>query len=470
MSDAKPAPYPKRSTQFVDFLVQFRWIVVVYFVLPFSCLYYFSIYLGDVRFIRASRVVIGMRNCDYKCARHFKVDLSKFRNILEINKARMVAEATIPMHLSLAVIGELDDPTVGGPINGFGIKGSSHIYGLFSRHSSSLLEVVLVDGRVVRATKDNEYSDLFYAIPWSQRTLGLLVSAEIKLIPVKEYMILTYKPITSSLKELAQAYANSFELRDGDQENPTKVPDSMVLPTCSNCSEKREFVEYIPTRDYCHRHTRSIYWEGKLILPFGDQFWFRYLFGWLMPPNYIRNYYHDHHVIQDLLVPLHKVADTLEWVHREMEVYHIWLCPHRIYKLPVKPMIYPEPEFEAHKRQGDTKYAQTYTDVGVYYAPGAVLRGEPYDGAKKFREVEVFLIENHGFQPQYSVTELSEKNFWRMFDGTLYKQCRRKYKAIGTFMNVYYKCKKGKKTEKDVQEAEQEKAELDTREGDEAAD
>lgn len=49
--------------------------------------------------------------------------------------------------------------------------------------------------------------------------------------------------------------------------------------------KRGEFVEYIPTREYYHRHTRCLYWEGKLILPFGDQFWFRYLFGWMMPPK-----------------------------------------------------------------------------------------------------------------------------------------------------------------------------------------
>jgi hypothetical protein len=103
--------------------------------------------------------------------------------------------------------------------------------------------------------------------------------------------------------------------------------------------ERGEFVEYIPTREYYHRHTRSLYWEGKMILPFGDQLWFRLLLGWLMPPKVsllkitqgeaIRNYYHDRHVIQDMLVPLHKVGEAMEFVHREMEVYPMWLCPHR---------------------------------------------------------------------------------------------------------------------------------------------
>lgn len=133
-------------------------------------------------------------------------------------------------------------------------------------------------------------------------------------------------------------------------------------------------------------------------------------------------------------------------------------------------MIYPEPGFEKHKRQGDTDYAQMYTDVGVYYVPGAVLRGEPFDGSEKCRQLELWLIENHGFQAQYAVTELTEKNFWRMFDNGLYEKCRRKYKAVGTFMNVYYKSKKGRKTEKEVQEAEQEKSEEETPEVDEPAD
>ncbi|GJW75501.1 delta(24)-sterol reductase [Tanacetum coccineum] len=108
----------------------------------------------------------------------------------------------------------------------------------------------------------------------------------------------------------------------------------------------------------------------------------------------------------------------------DLEVYPLWLCPHRLYKLPVKSMIYHEPGFEQECRQGDTPYTQMYTDVGVYYTPGPVFRAD-------------------------------EKKFWRIFDAGLYEECRKKYGAVGTFMSVYYKSKKGKKTEKEIQEAEQ---------------
>ncbi|CAL9776428.1 unnamed protein product [Musa acuminata subsp. burmannicoides] len=242
MSTLPAPPRPKRKKIWVDYLVQFRWIIIVFVALPLSCFIYFLSYLeerktekkpykqrqkeheenvhkvvkrlqqrnpfkdGLVCTARKPYIVVGMRHVDYKRARHFEVDLSPFNNVLDVDRERMVVKVeplvtmgqlsriTVPMNLALPVVSELNDLTVGGLINGYGIEGSSHIYGLFSDTLVSL-EVVLADGKVVRATKDNEYSDLFYAIPWSQGTLGLLVSAEIKLIPVKEYMKLTYKPV-----------------------------------------------------------------------------------------------------------------------------------------------------------------------------------------------------------------------------------------------------------------------------------
>uniref|UniRef100_A0A0A9DHL0 FAD linked oxidase N-terminal domain-containing protein n=1 Tax=Arundo donax TaxID=35708 RepID=A0A0A9DHL0_ARUDO len=174
-----PLVRPKRKKVLVDYLVQFRWIPVIFVALPISALIYFSIYLGEmwsamkseklrqkeheenvkkvvkrlkqrnpkkdglVCTARKPWIVVGMRNVDYKRARHFKVDLSAFKNILEIDKERMVAKveplvsmgqitkATCPMNLALAVASEFDDLTVGGLINSYGISGSSHIHGLF---------------------------------------------------------------------------------------------------------------------------------------------------------------------------------------------------------------------------------------------------------------------------------------------------------------------------------------------------
>lgn len=536
---------------FVDILVMFRWLFVVPVLLPISFVYQCRKDFADwwsrsktyekrekehqaaVRKVqdrmrsrdkkkdglvctaRKPWLAVAMRNSDYKRVRRYEVDLSDFCQVLKIDTENKIARVepyvsmgqlsaiTVPLGYALEVVPELDDLTVGGLINGYGIEGSSHIYGLFS-DTVAAYEIVLADGQLVRATKDNEYSDLFYAIPWSQGTLGFLVAAEIRMIKVGEYMKLTYQPVTGNLTEVAQAYIDSFVPRDGDQDNPAKVPDFVegMVYTCNsgvmmtgryvsreeakqrgntinNCGwwwkpwfyqhaaralKRGKFVEYIPTRQYYHRHTRSLYWEGKLILPFGDQLWFRLLLGWMMPPKVsflkmtqgeaIREYYHARHMCQDMLLPIYKIGEALEFSDREYEVYPVWLCPHRLFKLPVKAMIGPEPGYEHYKRPGDTPSAQMWTDIGVYYAPGPVLRREVYDGAAAVDKMEKWLIKNNSFQALYAVTELSEQNFWKMFDSTLYHQCREKYKAVGTFMSVYYKSKKGKKTEKEVAEEE----------------
>lgn len=77
-----------------------------------------------------------------------------------------------------------------------------------------------------------------------------------------------------------------------------------------------------------------------------------------------------------------------------------------------------------------------------------------FDGVEAVRRMEHWLIENHGFQPQYAVSELRKKNSWRMFDARLYEQCKRRYGAVRTFMSTYCKSKKERKS-KEVQEAEQ---------------
>lgn len=41
----------------------------------------------------------------------------------------------------------------------------------------------------------DENPELFYQIPWSHGTLGFLVAAELKIIPAKKYVKVTYQPI-----------------------------------------------------------------------------------------------------------------------------------------------------------------------------------------------------------------------------------------------------------------------------------
>lgn len=90
------------------------------------------------------------------------------------------------------------------------------------------------------------------------------------------------------------------------------------------------WIEYIPLRDYYHRHSRALFWEIQDIIPFGDNILFRYLFGWMMPPKVsllkltqtegIKKMYENNHIIQDMLVPLDHLEETISKFHEIVKV------------------------------------------------------------------------------------------------------------------------------------------------------
>lgn len=99
-----------------------------------------------------------------------------------------------PLGWTIPVLPEIDDLTVGGLVMGTGIESSSHKFGLF-QHICVSYELVLSDGSLIKCTKD-ENSDLFYSVPWSYGTLGMLTAVEIMLVPAKKYVKLTYWPVS----------------------------------------------------------------------------------------------------------------------------------------------------------------------------------------------------------------------------------------------------------------------------------
>ena len=75
--------------------------------------------------------------------------------------------------------------TIAGLINGFGIQSSSHRYGLF-HDTVTELEIILANGDIIIANNTNQYEDIFFTIPGSFSTIGIIVSATIKLIPATQ--------------------------------------------------------------------------------------------------------------------------------------------------------------------------------------------------------------------------------------------------------------------------------------------
>ncbi|KAJ3107347.1 hypothetical protein HDU97_004228 [Phlyctochytrium planicorne] len=373
----------------------------------------------------------------------------------------------VPRGYIIPVVPELDDLTMGGMLFGYGIEGSSHKYGLFNDIVLSA-DVIVGTGEVVHCSP-TENADLFRALPWSYGGVGFCVAMELKIIPVKKYCRLVYEPIRNiddmvkRFSELAEAehppeyleaimydYNNGIlmhgELADTIGKDGTYNPMGKWWKPWFHkhaqlyLSTDHAKVEYIPIRDYYHRHTRSLYWEGDLIVPMGNHWLFRHTLGWLMPPqvNFLKltqtksmkaHYFHKH-IAQDYLLPLNKLREGLEVCHEVYEVYPLWLCPHAVLKT--------EPQ-GAIRAPIEGREIEQYVDIGVWGVPGPVQRKEHFDAHVANREYEKWLRDNRGYQAMYAISDQNEEEFREMFDMTLYDNVRRKYKCEGVFMHVTQK-------------------------------
>lgn len=432
---------------------------------------------------RKSWQSVAVRAIEYKKTSHpIEVDL---HDVLEIDLERRVVRLEprvnmgqltallSPLGLTVPVVPELDDLTAGGLFLGYGIESTSHRHGLFADTVLSA-EVVLADGSVVQCSREHEPA-LFYALPWSYGALGMLTALELPLVPCAPYVRLTYEPvfgldaICRRFEELAVApeppdhiEALLFEreqavILHGDHaeapgiggEPPGEVDaigrwyKPWFYKHAETALRRGAFTEHLPVRQWYHRHTRSLYWHGELLVPFGNHPAFRYPLGWLMPPKVslmrlvqtkrIRAYRDRRNVVQDGLVPIRHLRAGIEAFHELFECYPLWLCPHKAFRTEPAGMLQPSPD------AGDE---EMFVDIGAWQVPGYVRRGEPWDGRAAVRGMEAWLRDHHGYQCLYAVTEQTRDEFWQMFDPTLYHVARRRYGAEGAFLDVYDKVRR----------------------------
>lgn len=377
----------------------------------------------------------------------------------------------IPRGFTLQVTPELDELTVGGLLMGFGIESSSHVFGLFQEICVEY-EVVLGDGRVIFARADNEYSDLFAALPWSYGTLGLIVGATLKICPCKPYVAVKYRRY-DSLSSLSEAFKeasckpkpsqfveglayslNSGVVMEADFCDSPKIRGSTfnniglwfkkwfyvhVLEVVEGKKEGETVVEVMPLRAYYHRHTKGIFWEMQYIIPFADQAWFRYLFGWAVPPNIplmkstqtaaMKKLWREQFVVQDMLVPMSELEKMMLYMDKRLRIYPMWLCPHLVVRHEKGGMLQPS------SRCPSTQQQEMYVDIGIYGVPHV----QPYRHTEEMRALEAKVREAEGYQGLYAVCYMDKKEFREMFHHELYDACREKYGAISRFPDVFEK-------------------------------
>lgn len=256
---------------------------------------------------------------------------------------------------TLALTVEMEDLTVGGLLMGIGLENNSHRYGLFHEICSAY-EIVTADGELVRATANQNY-DLFRALPASHGTIGLLVAAELAIVPCRPWVRVDYIPCYSQDELQTRLFDLTHDLAHGPDfvEATVYSRERSVIFAADFCDpptwwqwltsanslnlwykawfykhveshlEWGRRTEYVPTRHWFHRHTRSIFWELEDLIPFGNRWWYRWTWAALGPPKVsllkafwtpeVRYDLLYRHAVQDILVPfefLHKTIDKFD--------------------------------------------------------------------------------------------------------------------------------------------------------------
>ena len=402
-----------------------------------------------------------------------KIDLARFDEVIRIDeRARTVvaegmipyvalADATLAHGLMPAVVPQLKTITLGGAVAGVGIESSSFRYGLV-HDTITALEIVTGDGRIVTAGRDNEHRDLFHGFPNSYGTLGYALSVTAKLIPVKPFVALRhvrYQSAEACFADLPRHCDDAaVEFLDGTVFAPDEIHLTLgsfadkAPPTSDytferiyyrSIRERRE--DWLTTRDYLWRWDTDWFWCSKNL---GAQHplvrrllgrerlnsttWQRVVrwnsrWGLTRAWNRLRGL-HPESVIQDVDIPLEHAAAFLAFLHREIGILPIWLCPTRA---PVT-----APTFTLYPLRPGT----LYVNFGFW---DVVTHRTDRPAGYRNRLIEQRVRELGGFKSLYSDSYYTEDEFWTVFDRSAYVALKTRYDPNSALPDLYARMRSG---------------------------
>jgi len=398
-----------------------------------------------------------------------KLDVRQFNEVLAINREEgwvevegmtpyvKLVDAMLAQGLMPAVVPQLKSITIGGAAAGVGIEATSFKYGLV-HETLQELEILLPDGRMVLATPDNDYRDLFYAFPNSYGTLGYALKLKALAVPVKPFV----KVHHTHFDDPAAFFAGIEACCAGDADFVDGVvfgPDEMVLsearfvdsaPYTSDYTYKDIYyrslrqrdTDYLTTRDYIWRWDTDWFWCSKNL---GAQnplvrrllgrerlnsVFYTKMMRWNSKWGLTRHLdrllgRHRESVIQDVDIPLRNAPAFLEFFRREIGILPIWICPIRPYRRDARFTLFPmDPE-------------TLYLNFGFW---DVVRRRHAFPAGHHNRLVENKVTELGGIKSLYSESCYVPEDFWRIYDGEAYRALKDKYDPEGRARDLYQKC------------------------------
>jgi FAD/FMN-containing dehydrogenase len=404
------------------------------------------------------------------------LDVKAFDGVIQVDPVARTADVqgmttyehlvdrTLPHGLMPLVVPELKTITLGGAITGLGIESSSWRNGM-PHESVTELDILTGDGRVITARPDGEHADLFYGFPNSYGTLGYALRARIELQAVRPYVHLRhllFADIGALVERLISIDATGRY--DGEAvdflDGCVFAPDECYLtlgswadtaPATSDYTRSQIYYrsiqsrrqDWLTVRDYLWRWDTDWFWcsrafgaqrpwvrrlAGRRFLR-SDVYWrimaFEARFGLKASHDRRRGLPSRENVIQDVELPIDRLAEFVDSFHREVPISPFWLCPLRQRR--------PEATWELYRLDPSALYVNVGFWSSVPLEPGM-------DPAHHNRWVEGEVDRLGGRKSLYSTSFYEADRFWDLYNGEAYRDLKQRYDPSGRLLDLYAKC------------------------------
>ncbi|MBK8739539.1 MAG: FAD-binding oxidoreductase [Betaproteobacteria bacterium] len=399
-----------------------------------------------------------------------RIDLSHFNAVLRVDAAAGTVEAegmttyvdlvdaTLARGAMPAVVPQLKSITLGGAVAGVGIEATSFRQGLV--HDTVLaLDVLTGDGRILACTADNEHRDLFRAFPNAYGTLGYALKVTARTIPVKRFVHVEHRRFGDAVRCFAEV-ARLCATADADfLDGVAFAPEEMYLcvgrfvdaaPHASDYTYEKIYYrslreradDYLAAHDYLWRWDTDWFWCSKNVGAHHplvrrllgrerlNSITYQKIMRWNARVglgvlwNRLRGV-HAESVIQDVDIPIGRAAEFLAFLHREVGILPVWICPIRAPAPGAGAALYPLPA-------GTVSINFGFWDVVTSRAPQA-----PGTCNRRIeREVRAL----GGIKSLYSDSYFTPEEFWAIYGRDAYLAVKRKYDPEGRLPDLYAKC------------------------------
>ncbi|GAA1228307.1 FAD-binding oxidoreductase [Prauserella halophila] len=401
------------------------------------------------------------------------LDVSAFDHVLSVDPESRTADvegmvtyerlvdATLPHGLMPLVVPQLKTITLGGAVTGLGIESSSFREGM--PHESVLdMDILTGNGDVVTATPDGEHRELFFGFPNSYGTLGYALRLRIELTPVRPYVRLEHLRFSDPSRyfdRLTRACRdNEADFVDGTvfgpaelyltlasfTGKPAEVSDYTWLDVYYR-SIREKTVDHLPVRDYLWRWDTDWFWCSRALgaqhrlvrllagptLLRSDVYWkvvgFERRHGLLARVDRFLGRPPREAVMQDIEVPVGHAEKFLAFLHREIPISPVWICPLAGRDSRRWPLYELDPR-------------ELYVNFGFW---GTVPLAPGESRGSHNRRVENVVTELGGRKSLYSESFYDRDTFWRLYggdEGTMYHALKHRYDPDGRLLDLYAKC------------------------------